>query len=162
MADRPGEPVGRDVAGHGAAETEVLERAGEGVDFAAHGQTAEFYQQTIVQQRLLVVELHQPGGAAIAVDLLRLQQHAEVSLGVEVFAVAVDHAEAETGAGPAQQFVQVQRGVEHQLIGVGAGVVIAALGIPGQLVDVGDLQIDAGLMQAGTAAVPVAEEELIG
>jgi len=41
-------------------------------------------------------------------------------------------------------------------------VVIAALGIPGQFVDVGDLQVDAGLMQAGTAAVPVAEEELIG
>ncbi len=162
LADRPGEPVRRDIAGHGAAEAEVLERAGEGVYLAAHGQTAELDQQAVVQQCLLVIELHQPGDAAVAVDFLGLQQDAEVGLGVEVLAIAVDHAEAETGAGPAQQFVQVQRGVEHQLIGVGAGVVITALGIPGQLVDVGDLQIDAGLMQTGATAVPVAEEELIG
>ncbi len=91
-----------------------------------------------------------------------MQQDVEIGLGVEVLAIAVDHAEAESGAGPAEQFVQVQRGIEHQLIGVGAGVVIAALGVPGQFVDIGDLQVDAGLMQAGTAAVPVAEEELIG
>jgi hypothetical protein len=48
------------------------------------------------------------------------------------------------------------------LVGVGAGVVIAALRVPGQLVDVGDLQIDPGLVQAGAGAVPVAEEKLVG
>lgn len=41
-------------------------------------------------------------------------------------------------------------------------MVLAALDIPGKLVDVGDLQIDAGLMQAGVAAVPIPEDELMG
>jgi len=91
-----------------------------------------------------------------------LQEHAEVRFGVEVLAVAVGQREVQTSAGPAEQFVQVQRRIEHQLVGVSAGMVAAALGVAGQFVDVGDLQVDPGLVQAGAGAVPVAEEKLVG
>src|SRR3546814_20635232 len=46
-------PVRCDIAGHRAAEAEVLERAGEGEYLAAHGQAAKLDQQAVVQQRLL-------------------------------------------------------------------------------------------------------------
>ncbi|MCY1429948.1 hypothetical protein D9M71_458830 [compost metagenome] len=160
LADRPGEPVGGNVARNGAAEGEVLKLAGEREHIAAHRQPPDFEQQAFIEQRLLVIHLHQAGDAAVAVDLLGSQQRTGVGLLSQALAVAVAQGQAKRRALPAQQALQVEARIGHQLIAVSALVLLAALGVVGQLIDIGELQVHALLMQEGALALPVAEEKI--
>ncbi|MNS88217.1 hypothetical protein D3C72_1221830 [compost metagenome] len=162
MADRPGEPVGGDVARHRATEGQVLERAGKRKYIATHGQPADLEQQTLIEQCLLVIELHQPGNTAIAVDFLGGQQGAGVGFAGQAFTVAVGEGDAKRGPLPTQKALQVEAGVGHQLVAVGALVLRPSLGVVGQFIDIGELQVHPLLMQTGALPLPVTEQEIAG
>ncbi|MNL07406.1 hypothetical protein D3C87_1280790 [compost metagenome] len=161
LADGPGEPIGSDVTRHRAAERQVLKLAGKREHIATHWQTPEFHHQSIIQQRLLVIELHQAGNAAVAVDFLGSQQRVGPGLGGQTFAIAVAQGHAKTRPLPAHQLLQIKVGINHQLIAVSPFVLVAALGVVGQFVNVGQLKIHALIMQASAFAVPVPQQKII-
>jgi hypothetical protein len=79
-----------------------------------------------------------------------------------MFAVTVGELDLGLGVVPAQQFLQVQRYAQAELVAVARGlvVVVAAVQVAAHFADVVGLDVDALLDQLGTLATPIAGHPL--
>lgn len=167
LADRPVVPdVGGPVTDLGSAERQVLEFAREGVEVFTFTEVAGLDVQFVVEELMLNPQLGQTHHVATTVDFLGRTQGAGTRVADtvvgDVLAVTIGELDLGLGVVPAEQFFQVQRRAQAELVGVARGLVIveAAMQVAADFTDVVHLDVDALLDQLGTLATPIARHPL--